>query len=142
MGWSAVVQVHQQVSIECMCWTCPSVCACVCAGAVIGLVYSGPSSCVLVQVSQVAVTSSIECMCWTCPSVCACVCAGAVIGLVYSGPSSCAACQSVLVEVSRGSTGMVAVSSSSEVAAHQVDTFFVSDIPRLAPSSSIRLRHR
>ena len=98
LAWSAVVQVHQQVSIECMCWTCPSVCACVCAGA--------------------------------------------VIGLVYSGPSSCAACQSVLVEVSRGSTGMVAVSSSSEVAARQVDTFFVSDIPRLAPSSSIRLRHR
>jgi len=65
---------------------------------------------------------------------------GAVIGLVYSGPDSCEVCQAILVEVSRGSTGLVAVSSSNLIAARQVDTFFVSDIPRLAPSSSIRLR--
>ena len=65
---------------------------------------------------------------------------GAVIGLVYSGPDSCQVCQTMLVEVSCGSTGLVAVSGSNVVAARQVDTFFVSDIPRLAPSSSIRLR--
>jgi len=68
------------------------------------------------------------------------VCAGAVIGLVYSGPDSCEVCQSMLVTVSCGSTGLVAVSSSNMVAASQVDTFFVSDVPHLAPSSSIRLR--
>jgi len=75
-----------------------------------------------------------------CACVRACVCTGAVIGLVYSGPDSCQVCQTMLVEVSCGSTGLVAVSSSNVVAARQVDTFFVSDIPRLAPSSSIRLR--
>ena len=74
-----------------------------------------------------------------CVKVCLCN-TGAVIGLVYSGPDSCQVCQAMLVTVSCGSTGLVAVSSSNTVAARQVDTFFVNDVPRLAPSSSIRLR--
>jgi len=68
------------------------------------------------------------------------LCTGAVIAVVYSGPDSCQVCQAMLVIVSCGSTGLVAVSSSNDIAARQVDTFFVSDVPRLAPSSSIRLR--
>jgi len=76
-----------------------------------------------------------------CVKVCVCVCnTGAVIGLVYSGPDSCQVCQAMLVAVSCGSTGLVAVSGSNMIAARQVDTFFVDDVPRLAPSSSIRLR--
>ena len=74
--------------------------------------------------------------------VCVCVWSntGAVIGLVYSGPDSIQLCEALLVAVSCGSTGLVAVSGSNAVAARQVDTFFARDVPRLAPSSSIRLR--
>lgn len=48
---------------------------------------------------------------------------GPVIGLEYSGPNSVKVCQETLVAVSKGSTGLVFVSSNHDSARKQVDTF-------------------
>jgi len=50
--------------------------------------------------------------------------AGPVIGLEYSGPQSCHVCQEMLIAISKGSTGLVFVSSNFDSAAKQVDSFF------------------
>lgn len=49
---------------------------------------------------------------------------GPVIGLDYNGENSIRACQETLVAVSRGSTGLVFVSSSAGTAMQQIENFF------------------
>lgn len=52
------------------------------------------------------------------------VAAGPVIGLEYNGDGVCNACQETCIAVSKGSTGLVFVSNSPQVATQQIDNFY------------------
>ncbi len=49
---------------------------------------------------------------------------GAVIGFEYNGASVCDACHETLVTVSKGSTGVVFVSSNPSSATQQIENFY------------------
>jgi len=49
---------------------------------------------------------------------------GPVIGFEYCGDGVCQACQETCITVSKGSTGLVFVSSTPQMAAQQIENFY------------------
>lgn len=49
---------------------------------------------------------------------------GPVIGLEYNGKDSIKHCQEILIDVSRGSTGLVYFSTNPKTATYQIELFY------------------